>query len=298
MVTSIVKIFVPANYYFYVAALGKELQGYPAVSLTGSYCALRCKHCSAKILEKMLPAPTPRKLLEIAKELRRRGAESILVSGGSNARGQVPFEEYVEALKHIKKMGFRVYIHTGLVDEYRAQLLREAEVDVALIDFIVDKVVIRDVLHLKALPEDFVRSVKNLLKFSVKVAPHIVIGIYCGKYSGEKRAIDILQSLNPDAVILVAFVPLPGTPYENCKPPQPSQISEVLRYAKTSLRDTPLSYGCMKPHGDHYYSLEVQAVQLGFDGLAFPSYSTIEYFIENNIQFKILQDCCAYIALS
>lgn len=293
-----VKIFIPANYYLNVENLGEELRSSSiAVSLTGDHCMLRCKHCNARILENMVQATTPEKLLEIATELRNRGINSILVSGGSNVKGQVPFEEFVEALKHVKNMGFRIYMHTGLVDEYRAQLLREAKIDVALIDFTVNEVVIKDVFNLNASSSDFINSVKNLVKFSVRVVPHVVIGIYCGKPSGEKQAIDILSRLNPDAVTLVVFVPLPGTLYEHCKPPQPGYVSEILKYARTNLHHIPLSYGCMKPRGSNYYFTEIEAIRLGFEGLASPSYSTVEYLLKNKIPLEILRECCAYTVL-
>lgn len=292
-----VKVFVPNDHYLYVPSLGKELQGCPPVSITGSYCALRCKHCNAKILERMVPAETPWKLVKVVEELHKRGAKSVLISGGSNQWGQVPFEEFVDAIKCIRGLGLRVYMHTGLVDEYRAQLLKEAGIDAALIDFTVEERVVREVLNLGVAPENFIDSVRNLVRFSVRVVPHIVIGVYRGEPSGEKRAVDALKSLNPDAVVLVVFTPLPNTPFGNCHPPPPTYVSEVLKYARYSLPNTPLSYGCMKPHRESYQLLEIEVIQLGFDGISFPSYSTVEYIINENIPFRVLQECCAYIAV-
>lgn len=292
-----IRIFIPNDCYLYAPTLGVELHGHPPVSVTGSYCALHCKHCSAKILERMVSAETPQKLMRIAENLHRQGAGSVLISGGSNQWGQVPFEEFVDAIKYAKKLGLRVYMHTGLVDEYRAQLLREAEIDAALIDFTVEERIVREVLNLKLSPENFIDSIRNLSKFSVRVVPHIVVGMYCGEPSGEKQAIDVLKNLNPDAVVIVVFTPLPGTPFENCSPPQPQYISEVVEYAKSSLPHTPLSYGCMKPRGESYQPLEIKAIQLGFEGLSLPSYTTIEYIIGEGMAFKIMQECCAYIVL-
>ena len=292
----VIRVFIPSGHYLYVPSLGKEFHGHPPVSLTGRYCALRCKHCNARILERMIPVETPQKLLMIASDLYRAGVKSVLISGGSNSRGEVPFERFIDAIKYIKRLGLRIYIHTGLVDEFRAQLLNEAGVDIALIDFTVEERVIRDVLNLKATAKEFIDSVKNLTKFSVKVAPHIIIGILHGEPSGERHAIDTLSQLNPDAVVLAVFTPMPNTPFEAFSPPNPSYIFEILRYARTRLRSIPLTYGCMKPHDEMFQPLEIEALQLGFEGLSFPSYSTVEYLINNNIQFEIMQECCAYVA--
>jgi len=48
----------------------------------------------------------------------------------------VPFKHFVDALKYVKSLGLKVFIHTGIVDEYRAQLLKDAGVDMVLIDAI------------------------------------------------------------------------------------------------------------------------------------------------------------------
>lgn len=298
MVIDIIRIFVPSNHYLYVPRLGREFHGYPPISLTGRHCELRCKHCNARILERMMAIKTPQDLMEMVERLYRGGARSVLISGGSNLRGQVPFEGFVDAIKYAKRLGMRIYMHTGLVDEYRAQLLKEAGIDVALIDFTVEEKVIEVVLNLRESPESFIDSVRNLTRFSVTVVPHIIIGMYCGEPSGEERAIDVLNTLSPDAVVLAVFNPLSNTPFENCSPPQPSYISKILRYARRILKDTPLSYGCMKPHGEAYQPLEVEALELGFDGVSFPSYSTVEYLIESGTRFEIIEECCAYVALS
>lgn len=292
-----VKIFVPANSRLHISDLGKTFLGPPSVSLTGPQCLLLCKHCNAKILHNMMSIKTPQELIRLAEEVRERGFRSILISGGSNEKGQVPFEMFIDAIKHIKKLGLRVYMHTGLVDEYRAQLLGEAKVDVVLMDFVVVDKIIREALNLSSSAEDFVNSIKNLIKFSVEVVPHIVIGIYCGKPSGEKRAIDVLAELSPKVTVFVAFVPLPGTPYANCSPPSPDHIVDVLSYAKAKLTNVVLSYGCMRPRGERYQEVEMRVIDMGFDGLTLPSYSTIEYIIQNGIPFIVFQDCCAYLAL-
>lgn len=298
MVIVIIKIFVPSNHYLYVPHLGREFNEYPPVSLTGHHCALRCKHCNARILERMTPVRTPQDLIRVVERLYRGGARSVLISGGSNVRGRVPFEGFVDAIRYAKRLGMRIYMHVGLVDEYRAQLLKEVGIDVALIDFTIEEKVIREVLNLRESPESFINSIRNLIRFSVRVVPHIIIGIYCGKPSGEKQAIDVLNMLYPNAVVLAVFSPLSNTPFENCSPPQPSYVSEILRYARRILKDIPLSYGCMKPHGEAYQPLEVEALELGFDGLSFPSYSTVEYLIESGTRFEIIEECCAYVAIS
>ena len=54
------------------------------VSVTGSVCALQCDHCQAKVLDGMLSVSAGQDLFELAKTLRARGTEGLLVSGGLN----------------------------------------------------------------------------------------------------------------------------------------------------------------------------------------------------------------------
>ena len=44
---------------------------YPAISITGNECALKCDHCQGKILDSMVQASTPEKLVEQCLEIGR-----------------------------------------------------------------------------------------------------------------------------------------------------------------------------------------------------------------------------------
>ena len=46
---------------------------FPAISITGRKCQLSCEHCKGKLLENMLSAETPQALVELCKEIKRRG---------------------------------------------------------------------------------------------------------------------------------------------------------------------------------------------------------------------------------
>ncbi|MFN4133113.1 MAG: hypothetical protein ACK4GQ_01940, partial [Candidatus Hadarchaeales archaeon] len=103
---------------------------YPTISITGRGCRLDCRHCSRQYLEQMLPCPFPDLLFKTCVKLAERGAKGVLLSGGCNEKGYVPYEGFTEAIAAVKKeTGLFVSAHTGLLPEELAVELGRAGVD-------------------------------------------------------------------------------------------------------------------------------------------------------------------------
>jgi hypothetical protein len=47
---------------------------FPTVSVTGTACALNCKHCGGKVLQTMHPATTPTTLFALTEKLKQHDA--------------------------------------------------------------------------------------------------------------------------------------------------------------------------------------------------------------------------------
>jgi hypothetical protein len=76
---------------------------YPGISITGSQCSLSCDHCGALILETMIPAQDPRELVRKCIQLERKGNHGVLLSGGCNTQGKLPWHKFVSAIAEIKR---------------------------------------------------------------------------------------------------------------------------------------------------------------------------------------------------
>ena len=112
---------------------------YPAVSITGSECALQCDHCKGSILEPMIGTLTPESLMEKGMRLAEKGNHGILISGGCDEKGWLPWEGFIPVIEKLKSLtGLFISIHSGLLDYPMARRLKEAGVDQALIDVIGD----------------------------------------------------------------------------------------------------------------------------------------------------------------
>lgn len=289
-----VVVFATSNIHYEVPELGIVGRDFPSISLTGRKCELMCKHCYGRLLDNMLSISTPDELALLGDRLRSKGISGVLLSGGCDRLGRVPFEGYLNAIKYLKVLGLKVFMHAGIVDDFRAGLIKELGIDAVLVDFVLHEGAIKEVLGLGDV-EAYVKTLKTLKKFDIAVVPHIIVGLYKGLPSKEFEAVDTLKELMPKAAVFVIFTPYPGTPLEHLNPPSPHYIVEVLKYARKQLNDIPLSLGCMRPRGEEFDAVEVAAIKLGFNGISFPSTTALNYLVSNDIRFKVVHECCASI---
>lgn len=141
-----------------LASCGKN--AWPAVSVTGGDCRLQCDHCQAKLLETMVAARTPQALWRAANEQIAAGARGMLLTGGSNHRGEVEYDAFYPTIRRIKDAfpEFKIAIHAALVDRVAARRMEDSGLDVAMLDIIGAQDTVRQVYHLKRAVSDFESS--------------------------------------------------------------------------------------------------------------------------------------------
>ena len=191
---------------------------FPSISITGNKCTLGCKHCRGKVLETMIPAETPSKLLAVCKELSEKGCHGCLISGGCLPDGSMPFDPFIEAINQIKReMSFTIAIHTGIIKKETAKKLAEAGVDVALIDVIGSDETIRDIYRLNITTRDYEHSLEALETAKMTFVPHIIVGLHYGKLLGEYEALNMISRHPPNGVVIIALIPIRGTRWRTFK---------------------------------------------------------------------------------
>lgn len=269
---------------------------FPSISITGNKCSLNCPHCSGKLLSLMKDSASPRELVNICKELKDNGGVGCLISGGCTPEGKVPLRRYSDALKKVKNMGLKVVVHTGLVDEEDVEMLREARIESVSIDVVGSNSTLRDIYHLNLNVSDIDESLKLLVNAGLKITPHVLIGLHYGEILGEKKAIELAASHEPDALILIVMTPIRGTPMEKVKPPSPLQVSKLIAYARSKLKETPIVLGCMRPSGRYREQIDTLAVNEGVNGIAFPSKAVLSYIKRLGVKTRYMPYCCSLIA--
>ncbi len=241
---------------------------YPAVSITGNACELQCDHCRGLLLRPMIPAQEPAVWVEKARRLARRGAHGILISGGADARGRLPWKRFAPSIARISRET-RLFLtaHTGFPDLETAGLLRQAGVRQALIDVMGDDETARRVYHLPSL-DPVTRALDALAQSGPPLAPHIVAGLHYGRLRGEARALEILSHHAPDVLVIVVLTPLSGTPLSSASPPDPLDVARLMARARIRLPHIPLSLGCERPRNRDGAVLEILALRAGVTRMA------------------------------
>lgn len=263
------------------------------ISLTGTRCALSCKHCNSYYLGHMLDG-SDGKLYSQACHLAREGAQGILLSGGSAADGSVPTYEQSDAIQKLKRdTKLKLSAHTGIVNSSQAQILSEY-LDMALVDVLGDDETIHDILGIDAGLADYEDTLRHLSSAGIPLAPHIIVGLDNGILKGEFKALEIVKKFNPVTVVIVVFIPTKGTAMEGVPLPKIEDVVMVITKAR-EMFDVPLSLSCVRPGGRYRSELDKYAILGGIDRIAMPSknaYTTSRELGLNIIDIPKM--CCSY----
>ncbi len=268
-------------------------KGFPAISVTGTRCALNCKHCGRRYLDGMVPATSPEELEELASELSTRGAKGFLLSGGCDRRGKVPVGPFAPAIRRIKESTkLLVNCHVGLSDQRELSALISSGVDAFSADVYGSDGTIKEVLGIDRTAEEYVSVLRALRDMGARVAPHLCIGIHSGELKGELKAIESMARLEPEALIIISLIPTKGSDYELVPAPSHSSVLSIVRAARAALPDTKLLLGCMRSKKDR--TGEMELVKAGLDGIVMPSGQTVATLESSGFRTISRPLCCAF----
>jgi hypothetical protein len=288
--------YAPSFMYYKTDYFRSSPAAFPSISVTGSSCALKCKHCDGRVLNTMFPAPTPKELLHLCAKLKNEGAIGCLISGGCLPDGSVPLDKFIDAIAKIKHdLGLTVVAHTGVIDLPVARRLKEAGVDAALIDVIGSDETIREIYQLNVKVGDYDRSLRALHKSGIPLVPHVLVGLHYGKLKGEFQALKMISKYSPSAVIVIAFMPIRGTSMEKVNPPAPEDLARVLVTTRLMMPQTAIVLGCMRPRSQHRTKTDMLAVEAGVNAIAFPAEEAIHLAESMGLEITFSSLCCSQI---
>lgn len=265
---------------------------YPALSVTGSECALQCEHCRAKILSPMIQVTEPGLLVKKCVQLEKNGNFGVLISGGCDEEGRLPWEKFIPALREVKmKTGLKVSIHSGFVDDETALRLKGAGVDQALIDIIGDDETYRHIYHLESGVERLIASLEALERTRLPIVPHIVCGIFDGEIRAEVKAIDIISKFHTELLVMVSLMRVQDTPMWGVDPPPAEAVAGLIAQARLKMPGPQISLGCARQRGDN--AIEVLAIDAGINRLALPSEAAVNRARYYGLEVKYQKTCCS-----
>lgn len=265
---------------------------YPALSITGNRCELECDHCMGSTLEDMIDSRSPEILLEKTLRLSEKGVQGILISGGCDSRGRLPWKEFIPVIKEIKnRTGLYVSIHCGLVDDVVSEALKDAGIDQALIDVIGDDETYQKIYHVNFGISEIISSMKSIERAKIPLVPHIVCGLDGGRMKSEMRALEIISCFNIEQLVVVSLMPIPGTPLWGRETPNAEEIANIIAEARFRMPNVRMSLGCARKRGD--VRLEIMAVQAGINRIALPSEEVLEYAKQLGMDIRFQRTCCS-----
>lgn len=292
------RFYSPSFTYYKTKYYCSSTTAFPTISVTGTSCALNCKHCGGKVLQTMHPALTPNQLFDLCVKLKQGGAQGCLVSGGCLPDGAVPIDGFIPMLSRIKrKLGLVVFVHTGITNPKVAASLKSAGVEAVLIDIIGSAETVSKTYNLNVSPRDYEDSLKALDAAGLNFVPHVIVGLNEGKLDGELQALKMINQVKPSAVVIIAFMPIHGTDMAKTPPPNPVDIARVALMARLMFPKTPLVLGCMRPKGASRGKTDVLALKAGVDAVAFPSEEAVQYAQTKGFKTSFSSYCCAQIYL-
>lgn len=269
---------------------------FPSISITGTACALQCKHCNGRVLGTMISATTPQELYSVCLDIKKQGGTGCLISGGCLPDGSVPLHRYFKTLYRIKQeLELTIIVHTGIIDTPTATQLAETGIDAALIDIIGAQQTIEEIYNLDITIEDYRNSLKALNAAKLPFIPHVIVGLHYGQLLGELDAIRMIAEYKPAGIVVIALIPLPRTPLGKVNPPPAKDIGWVIAKARLMMSTTPIALGCMRPKGTHRAKTDVFAIQAGVNAIAYPTIEAIEQAKIYDLDIHFSPQCCSQI---
>jgi uncharacterized radical SAM superfamily protein len=282
-----ITFYLPGMFHYY----GRRGE-YPAISITGSDCALQCDHCMATTLQPMIPALTPDKLIEKALSLAEKGAHGILISGGCDLEGRLPWAHFIPAIRQIKEQtDLFISVHCGILDYGTARNLKDAGIDQALIDVIGDDETYRKIYHVDFGISRILHSMVSLKRAGIPIIPHVVCGLYYGKMRSEKKALEYISTFDVDMVVIVSLMTIPGTPLWGIQSPQAEEVADIIAEARIMMPDAKIGLGCARQRGD--IPMEILAIDAGVNRMALPSKEALTHAADYQLELRFQKTCCS-----
>ncbi|MFX1418919.1 MAG: radical SAM protein [Promethearchaeota archaeon] len=270
---------------------------FPAISITGSECALECEHCNKKYLKGMKYITENKELEQFLNQLAKNGGVGALISGGNTIDGFVPLYEFLGAIKKVKRdTNLIINTHTGLLNEETAKKLAEANVDIVSFDINMDEDIVQNIYHLDIDLIQYKRAIDLLKKYKLNIVPHICIGLNYGRIKKEIESIKFIKEniIDPHLIVVIVLIP-PEDAKKKFELPKPSDVAKIITILRLVFPSTEISLGCMRPRGKIKTEIEKAAIKAGITRIEIPSKETLKWLKKYNskIQFKFYSACCA-----
>jgi uncharacterized radical SAM superfamily protein len=139
--------------------------------------------------------------------------------------------------------------------------------------------------------QDYIDTYRLLRRYA-RTLPHVTIGLRGGELGHELPALELLHELGADGLVLLVFMPTPGTRYAGRVPPEPDLVAGLIAEARMRFARVPLYLGCMRPKGSYRDQLDPLAVRAGINVIVSPSRPARQTASQLGLSARKMRECC------
>lgn len=194
-----------------------------------SYCSQSSKYDTGLEREKLMEID---QVLHQAKKAKDKGASRFCMGAAWRNPTDKSLDKVIPMIKGVKALGMETCVTLGMITPSQASTLKDAGLDYYNHNIDTSKEHYPNVVSTRNFQDrlDTLEAVKNA---NINVCSGGILGM--GETETDRAS--MLQSLSnlekhPDSVPINLLVPIPGTPFENVKPPSESEFVRTIAVAR------------------------------------------------------------------
>ena len=194
-----------------------------------SYCSQSSKYDTGLEREKLMEID---EVLQQAQNAKNKGATRFCMGAAWRNPTDKSLDKVIPMIKGVKAMGMETCVTLGMLSPKQASTLKEAGLDYYNHNIDTSKENYPNVITTRTFQDrlDTLAAVKDA---NISVCSGGILGM--GETETDRAS--MLQSLanleeHPDSVPINLLVPIPGTPFENVKPPSESEFVRTIAVAR------------------------------------------------------------------
>ncbi len=194
-----------------------------------SYCSQSSKYDTGLEREKLMEVE---EVLQQAQNAKNKGATRFCMGAAWRNPTDKSLDKVIPIIQGVKAMGMETCVTLGMLSSKQAAVLKDAGLDYYNHNIDTSKENYSNVVTTRQFQDrlDTLEAVKNA---NINVCSGGILGM--GETETDRAS--MLQSLanlekHPDSVPINLLVPIPGTPFENIKPPSESEFVRTIAVAR------------------------------------------------------------------
>ena len=194
-----------------------------------SYCSQSSKYDTGLEREKLMEID---QVLHQAKKAKDKGASRFCMGAAWRNLTDKSLDKVIPMIQGVKAMGMETCVTLGMLSPKQASTLKEAGLDYYNHNIDTSKEHYPNVVSTRNF-QDRLDTLEAVKEANINVCSGGILGM--GETETDRAS--MLQSLanleqHPDSVPINLLVPIPGTPFENVKPPSESEFVRTIAVAR------------------------------------------------------------------